>query len=157
MTIYLFLVALVIVLITVYFYFDFKRKKVFDQYIDLGVSLKFSDNTSLHTKSRYGLVMFHINGIKKEARALSIDRIKLHTNKLQLRSYTHISTKLPLPSDGVVLSVGVKKSRRISDKEFDKCYITISGFLLEDKNKKRAFKRKLAIAYHPTSKILPFI
>ncbi|WP_149913402.1 hypothetical protein [Sphingobacterium cavernae] len=92
--------------------------------------------------------------MKKDSRALTIDNLKLHTNKLELRSYNQISTKLPLPTHGVILSVGVKKSRNISHKRIGNYSITISGFLMEDKNKKTAFKKKLKINYLAPAKTI---
>lgn len=151
MTIYLLSACVAIVLFAIYFYVEYKKRKVFDKFIDIDVSLGFTENTTKKTPSRYGLLMFHINDVKLESRALSIDSVKLHTSKLHLRTHNNIYTKLPLPPEGVVLSVGIKKSRGISHKELNKCHVTISGFILEDKNRKMAFKKKLAVAYLPTS------
>lgn len=147
MTIYLFISGLAILFVAVYFYIDYKERTVFDNYIDLDVSLEFTDNTVHKTQSRHGLILFNIKDVKKESRALTIDKLKLHSSKLQLRSYSQISTKLPLPPQGVILSVGVKKSRNNSHKNVGNYFITMSGFLMEDKNKKTAFKKKLKVNY----------
>ncbi|WP_159634785.1 hypothetical protein [Sphingobacterium composti Ten et al. 2007 non Yoo et al. 2007] len=150
MYIYLLIAGIAALIVAVIFYVNFKKRKVFDQFIDLNVSIRFTDNTLQKAKNRYGLVMFHIREVKKEARALTIDHLKLHTNKLQLRSHNQISTKLPLSPQGVDLSVGFKKSRNVSEKEFKNFCITISGYLIEDKNKKVAFKKKLRVNYEPS-------
>lgn len=147
MIIYLLISVLTLLLVAVYFYIDYKKRTVFDNYIDLDVSLEFTDNTVHKTHSRHGLILFNIKDVRKESRALTIDNLKLHTNKLELRSYNQISTKLPLPTHGVILSVGVKKARNTSHKNIGNHFITMSGFLMEDKNKKTAFKKKLKVNY----------
>ena len=147
MIIYLLISVLTILFVAVYFYIDYKKRTVFDNYIDLDVSLEFTDNTVHKTQSRHGLILFNIKDVKKESRALTIDKLKLHSSKLELRSYNQISTKLPLPTHGVILSVGVKKARNTSHKNIGNHFITMSGFLMEDKNKKTAFKKKLKVNY----------
>lgn len=157
MTIYLLAVIIVVSFITIFFYVQYTKKKVFDEYLDLNVSLNFTDNTNQKSKSRYGLLMFHIHEVKNEPRALSINHVKLHASKLQLRSHNNLYAKFPLPKDGVVLSVGVKKSGKGASEELSNMYVTISGFILEDKNQKKSFKKKLAIKYQPSPKIVPII
>lgn len=153
MTTYLLIAGIATVIVAILIYINSKKRNVYDKFIDLNVSLRFTDNTLQKAKNRYGLVVFHVHDVKKEARALTIDHLKLHTNKLQLRSHNQISTKLPLSSQGVVISVGFKKSRNVSVKELKNFYITISGYLIEDKNKKVAFKKKLRVNYEPSSHI----
>lgn len=150
MTTYLLLAGIATLIVAILIYINLKKRNVFDQFINLNVSLRFTDNTLQKAKNRYGLVMFHIREVKKEARALTIDHLKLHTNKLQLRSHNQISTKLPLSPQGVMLSVGFKKSRNVSEKDIKNFCITISGYLIEDKNKKVAFKKKLRVNYEPS-------
>jgi len=147
MTIYLLIIGFAILFVALFLYFDFKKRAVFDNYIDLDVSLEFTDSTVNRTQNRHGLILFHIKDVKKESRALTIDNLKLHTSKLELRSYNQISTKLPLPTQGVILSVGVKKARNTSHKNIGNHFITMSGFLMEDKSKKTAFKKKVKINY----------
>jgi hypothetical protein len=147
MIIYLLIGVLTLILVAVYFYIDYKKRTVFDNYIDLDVSLEFTENTVHKTQSCHGLILFNIRDVRKESRALTIDNLKLHSSKLVLRSYSQISTKLPLPTHGVILSVGVKKARNTSHKNIGNHFITMSGFLMEDKNKKTAFKKKLKVNY----------
>lgn len=157
MSIYLFIPIFVIIIIAIFFYFEYAKRKVFDNYLDLDVTLGFTDNTTQKSKSRYGLLMFHIHEVKNEPRAMSISHVKLHANKLHLRSHNNLYTKFPLPQDGVILSVGVKKTDKLGDNEFDNVHVTISGFILEDKNHKKPFKKKLPVTYKPSSKIVPMI
>lgn len=157
MSIYLLAVIIVVSFITIFFYVEYAKKKVFDDYLDLNVSLSFTDNRIQKSKSRYGLLMFHIQDLENEPRALSINHVKLHASKLQLRSHNNLYAKFPLPKEGVILSVGVKKSGKGAVQDLSNMYVTISGFILEDKNQKKSFKRKLPITYQPSPKIVSII
>lgn len=149
MTIYLIITAIALILSVIYYYLQYEKRRVFDDNVDLDLYLDFSENNNS------GTLMFRINEIKNEYRAFSVDHVKLHSSKLQLRSQTTINTKLPLPNDGIVLSIAVKKSSGASIKELEKSQVTISGFLYENKNKKRSFKKKLSMVKKSAAKIIP--
>ena len=145
MIIYIIIASVVILTIAILFFIHSKKIKVFNKYIDIDISLDFNENTNLKTKGRYGLVLFKINEIRRESRALYIEKVSISNSKIHLRTYNNIYTKLPIPKEGITLSVGVRKSKRLSSREINNCRITLSGFLMDDNNHKLPFKKKLPI------------
>ncbi|GEM_PF-4167880 len=140
---------LILLILGVYLYYEYKKRQIFKDYINLTVSLDFNQTAAIKTKGHYGLLLFNIKEINKESRAFYIENLKLSTSKVHIRNYNNISTKLPLPKEGVVLSVGVRKSKSVSSRNLGKCNVTISGFLMEDQNKKSPFKAKLPVEIIP--------
>lgn len=143
---YLPILIIAIIAILVYFIIDYRKKVVYNKYLDIHATLDFNLSNNKGPKNNYGYLLFNVSEIRKEARALCIDTIKLNNNKVKVRSLNVVSTKLPLPPDGVLLSVGVKKLKSFNSIGANKCSVNISGYLLEDRNSKIAFKKTIPVA-----------
>lgn len=147
MIIYLILIGAIILIFAIFYYLDYLKKRVFDDNVNLSLSFDFQESSTF--KASKHLLLFHIKSVNENFRALYINDVKIKNSKVRLRHYRNISTKLPIPQDGVLLSMEVRKSGKLKPQEIKNCQIVISGFLMEDKNKKVFFKRNMQVTPLP--------
>lgn len=147
MIIYLILIGAIILIFAIFYYLDYLKKRVFDDNVNLSLSFDFQESST--SKASKNLLLFHIKSVNENFRALYINDVKIKNSKVRLRHYRNISTKLPIPQDGVLLSMEVRKSGKLKPQEIKNCQIVISGFLMEDKNKKVFFKRNMQVTPLP--------
>ncbi|MCA5004071.1 hypothetical protein [Sphingobacterium bovistauri] len=145
MIFYLSISLVAIIGLLAYFITEYRKSKVFNEYLDLNVSLDFNQITGVGAKSSHGLLLFNISEIRIDAKAICIDKIKFNSDKVKVRSLNTVSAKLPIPKDGIVLSIGVRRSKGFTASAAEHCSVSISGFLLEDRHKRIYFKKRVSV------------
>ncbi|WP_159636554.1 hypothetical protein [Sphingobacterium composti Ten et al. 2007 non Yoo et al. 2007] len=116
--------------------------KVFDKKINLSVNLDFSQ-TQLKLDNKYGSLLFKIHNINEGCKSFFIEKIRFNTSKLSLRNFNSLHVSSPLKHEGVVLSVGVKRTEDSNLSDFANISVIISGFLVEENHQKVKFKKSI--------------
>ena len=154
MTTYYIIILVALLLIAAYYYSLYRKKKVFDKFIELNVKIDFTEKLNIKTKSKHGLLIFNVTAVHMDARALSFDKISVASSKIQLRNYNRLYTKLPLPEEGMKLSVGVRKQKKLTKKDLENTTVKISGNIVGDQNTKIPFRKKITVAFVDETNVL---
>ena len=149
MTIYYSAITIiVIVLLVIVFSFRWKAK-VFDNNVILSAYLDFNQVPDVKLNHNYGSLLFKIQDANSEPKSFIIEKIKFNSAKILLRNFQNLYTNLPVPIEGIVLSVGVMKPEGVYLSEDDNYSVILSGFLMEENEKKTKFKKKLHVRVVP--------
>lgn len=151
MLIYIFAFGLALLL--VFLYGEYRKRKNFDSYIKMDVAMDFPTSSTSRHSNRHGFMLFNIKEVDNRFRALMIDHVKIKSGFFRLRSFDTIYTKLPLPVGGTLLSIGVRKSSEATKSSLENCKVVVSGYLLNSRDNKVRFKRKLSAYYNQMKKV----
>lgn len=150
----LYIVIFCVVLLFAFICLEYVKRRNYDIYIQMEISLDFPNVIAVKHSGKHGFMLFQVKEVQGNFRALMINKVKVNNDAIRLRSFDQIYTKLPLAVGGTLLSIGIRKSSGATKAKLEHCKVMISGYLLDNKDKKVPFKKTLRAYYTQMEKVV---